>query len=81
MFEVTRFSHTTDIVGSRFEVLTLDQFIQWWIQLFSRRAAAKLRWKERTGGAIKSYFVTRWWSKWEVMNQVLTQFSDIEPFP
>ena len=22
----------------------------------------------------------RWWSKWEVMNQVLTQFGDIEPF-
>ena len=64
MFEVTCFSHTIDLVGSRFEVPTLDQFTQWWIQLFSRSAAAKLRWKERTGVAIKSYSVTRWWRKW-----------------
>ena len=27
MFEVTCFSHTIDLVGSRFEVPTLDQFI------------------------------------------------------
>ena len=52
MFEVTCFSHTIGLVGSRFEVPTPDQFIQWWIQLFSRSAAAKLRWKERTGVAI-----------------------------
>ena len=74
MFEVMCFSHTIDLVGYRFEVPTLDQFIQWWIQLFSRSAAAKIRWKERTGVAIKSYSVTRWWSKWEVMNQDLTHF-------
>ena len=28
MFEVTCFSHTIDLVGSRFEVPTLDRFIQ-----------------------------------------------------
>ena len=77
MFEVECFSHTIDLIGSRFEVPTLDQFIQWWIQLFSNSAAAKLRWKERTRVAIKSYSVTRCW---EVMNSVLTQFGDIEPF-
>ena len=80
MFEVACFLHTIHLVGSRSEVPTPDQFIQWWIQLFSRSAAAKLRWKERTEVAIKSYSVTSWWSKWEVMNQVLTLFGDIEPF-
>lgn len=80
LLEVTCFSHTIDLVGSHFEVPTLDQFIQWWIQLFSRSAAAKLRWKERTGVAMRSYSATRWWSKWEVINQVLTHFGDIEPF-
>ena len=36
--------------------------------------------KERTGQPIGSYSVTRWWSKWEIMNQMLVGFGDIEPF-
>ena len=27
-----------------------------------------------------SYSQTQWWSQWEIMNQVLVQFGDIEPF-
>ena len=57
MSEVTCFSHTIDLVGSRFAVPTLDQFIQLCIQLFSRSAAAKLRWKERTAVAITGHIL------------------------
>ena len=41
---------------------------------------AKFFWKERTGLTIDSYCPTRWWSKWEVMNQLVKSFGDIEPF-
>ena len=27
-----------------------------------------------------SYSKTRWWSRWELMNQVMVQFAFIEPF-
>ena len=29
---------------------------------------------------MKTYSATRWWSKWEVMKQVLEYFGDVEPF-
>lgn len=78
--DVRCFSHTIDRVGLHFDLPTLDQFMQWWIQLFSRSAAAKLAWRERTGTAMKSYSATRWWSKWEVMQQVMMHFGDVQPF-
>ncbi len=80
LLDVTCFSHTIDRVGTHFDLPVLERFMQWWVQLFSRSAAAKLRWKERTGVAIKSYSPTRWWSRWEVMEQLLTHFGDVLPF-
>ena len=29
---------------------------------------------------MRTYSATRWWSKWEVMKQVLEYFGDVEPF-
>ncbi len=80
VLDVTCFSHTIDLVGTHFELPTLDRFAHWWIQLFSRSCAAKLRWKERTGAAMKTFSATRWWSRWEVMDQILTHFGDVGPF-
>ena len=37
-------------------------------------------WKMRTGIAIKSHSNTRWWSYWEVLDQLLSQITDVEPF-
>ena len=51
-----------------------------WIGLCARSPAAKLKWKMRTGIAIKSHSNTRWWSYWEVLDQLLSQFADVEPF-
>ena len=36
--------------------------------------------EEQTGRSITSYFVTRWWSRWEVLEQLLVVFSDIKVF-
>ena len=64
-------------MGKHFEFRVLDTFAQYWVSLFSHSAAARLAWKARTGTAMRTYNPTRWWSKWEVMNLVLT---DVEPF-
>lgn len=77
LLDVTCFSHTIDNVGKHFEFCVLDTFAQYWVSLFSRSAAARLAWKARTGTAMRTYNPTQWWSKWEVMNLVLT---DVEPF-
>lgn len=43
--------------------------------------AAQLLWKDlSTGQTPRSYSETRWWSKWEVYQQLLVQFRDIKRF-
>ena len=80
ILDVTCFAHTIDLVRTKFNLPMLDRFMQWWVRLFSKSAAAKLVWKARTGVAIRSISPTRWWSRWEVMEQAVTHFGDIGPF-
>ena len=80
LLDITCFSHTIDNVGKHFEFRVLDRFSQLWVSMFSHSAAVWLAWKTRTGTAMKTYSATRWWSKWEVMKQVLEYFGDVEPF-
>jgi len=39
-----------------------------------------LFWKQKTGISIQGYSATRWWSKWEVINQTFELFGDVECF-
>ena len=48
--------------------------------MFSLSPAARLLWKTRTGTAMRLHSKNRWWSKWEVLNQVMEFFGDVEPF-
>ena len=80
LLDIMCFSHTIDNVGKHFEFRVLDRFSQLWVSMFSHSAAVWLAWKTRTGTAMKTYSATRWWSKWEVMKQVLEYFGDVEPF-
>ena len=73
-------SHTIDHVGEKFETPVLDEFISAWISLFAHSYKNKAIWCEQTGRAMKSYSATRWWSRWEVVEQVLEQFGDLDPF-
>ena len=52
-------SHSLDNVGRHFDTSLLDEFGQLCIGLFARSSAAKLKWKMRTGIAIKSHSNTR----------------------
>ena len=73
-------SHTLDLIGDKFKVPHLSLFFTLWISFFSHSSKLKALWKARTGHSIASYSQTRWWSRWEVMNQAFMMFGDIEPF-
>ena len=78
--DVTCFSHTLDRVGEHLNIPVLQEFTSSWISMFSHSPKARLTWKSQTGRAMVSYSATRWWSKWEVMQQLLVQFGDVQPF-
>lgn len=78
--DVRCISHTLDLIGDKFKVPTLSLFFTIWISYFSHSAKLKALWKARTGQSIATYSQTRWWSRWEVMNQAFMMFGDIEPF-
>ena len=80
LLDIECLSHMLNLVGERFKTPTLNLFFTLWISLFAHSHKVKALWKEATGRAMSSYCKTRWWSRWEVMNQVLLQFGDIEPF-
>ena len=80
LFDVICASHSLDNVGRHFDTPLLDDFSQWWIGLFSRSPAARVAWKSKTGVAIKLCSNTRWWSRWEVLDQLLSGFADVEAF-
>ena len=80
MLGVVCFSHTLDNVGKRFATPTLDTFGQYWVRLMSVSTAAKLQWTDLTDQAPLTFSETRWWSRWEVYQQLLVQFADISLF-
>lgn len=83
LLEVTCFSHTINLLGSHIDLLILDQFMHWYMvgQPFCvKRSCETSLQKERMGIAVKTYSATRWWSKFEVMEQALRFFGDIALF-
>ena len=81
LFNVVCFSRTLDNVGSHFEFQVLDSrsLIRFWLSFFSHSYNARLTWRKKTGQSIRTFSDTRWWSKWEVLKQVLDLFGDVEP--
>ncbi len=80
VFDVGCFAHTIDLVGEKFRTPHLNEFLCAWINLFSHSPKARLTWRAQTGRAMKSHSKTRWWSRWEIVNQLLELFGDIQPF-
>ena len=76
--DVCCISHTLDPVGDKFRVPTVSLFFTLWGSLFvhSPKVRVRAKWKERTGRAMATY--SRW-SRWEIMQQVLELFGDVEP--
>ena len=74
------FSHTLDHVGERFSTPIAHEFVTYWISLFAHSPKARLLWSQQTGRTVQGYSATRWWSKWEVLNQLFELFGDVKPF-
>lgn len=74
------FSHTQDHVGGKFDTPVLSEFISGWINLFAHSPKNKALWRELTGRSMQSFSPTRWWSRWEVMEQLMVQFGDLITF-
>jgi hypothetical protein len=80
LLDVGCFSHTLDRVGEYFNLPVLTEFTSAWITMFSHSPKVRLLWKEQTGRAMGSYSATRWWSRWEIMKQLMVQHPEIENF-
>ena len=80
LLEVGCMSHTLNLVGEHFKLPNLFDFLNSWLLLFSHSTKTKFLWKELTGKSMATYSHTRWWSKWEVMHQLLQYFGDVKPF-
>ena len=78
--DISCFSHTINNAGSCFKTPHLNEFLTYWLRLFSHSPKARILWKNRTGTAVQSLSETRWWSKWEVANQLMSLFGDVRPF-
>lgn len=74
------YSHTIDHVGDKFNTPILHEFGVLWVSLFSHSYKARLLWRTKTSQSVKSFSPTRWWSRWEVYNQLLNLFGDVYPF-
>ena len=53
---------------------------QIYLSLSVARLVDKLILKNHTDRSMASYSATCWWSRWEVMEQLLVQFGDVEKF-
>ena len=78
--DVGCFSHTLDHVGDRMNTPVLNDFSEGWIGMFSRSPKLRLLWRTQTGRRVPSYSTTRWWSRFEVIDQILTAFGDVQTF-
>ena len=74
------FSYTIDCVGEHFSTPNLSEFIVSWISLFSHSPRIRILWRDQTGKSMATFSATRWWSRWEVIEQVAVQFGDVLPF-
>ena len=58
----------------------LNDFSKGWIGMFSRNPKLRLLWRTQTGWCVPLYSTTRWWSRFEVIDQILTAFGDVQTF-
>ena len=74
------FPHTLHNTGKHLNLPVLDEFMTPWLQLVAQPGAARLRWKAILGVPVVSFSKVRWWSRWEIMNQIGMNFGSVPDF-
>ena len=80
LIDVTCFSHTLDRIGEYFQIPNASEFTNSWVSLFAHSFKARIAFRELTGISPKLLSKTRWWSRWEVIRQIVGLFPDIHGF-
>ena len=74
------FPHTLHNTGKHLQLPVLDEFMTPWLQLVPQPGAAKLRWQAILGKGVSSYSKVRWWSRWEIMQEIALNFGALLGF-
>jgi len=74
------FPHTLHNTGKHLQLPVLDEFMTPWLQLVPQPGAAKLRWQAILGKGVSSYSKVRWWSRWEIMQEIALNFGALPGF-
>jgi hypothetical protein len=74
------FPHTLHNTGKHLELPVLNEFMTSWLNLVPQPGAAKLRWEAILGKGCSKYSKVRWWSRWEIMQEIATNFGALPNF-
>ena len=74
------FAHTLHNTGKHLYLPVLEEFITPWLQLIPKPGAARLRWQAILGKCVSSYSTVRWWSRWEIMEELALNFGALPQF-
>ena len=74
------FPHTLHNTGKHLVLPVLNEFMTSWLNLVPKPGAAKLRWEAILGKGCSKYSKVRWWSRWEIMQEIATNFGALPNF-
>lgn len=74
------FPHTLHNTGKHLSVPVLEAFLTPWLQLVPKPGAAKLRWEAILGHGCATFSKVRWWSRWDVMQEIALNFGALPDF-
>ena len=74
------FPHTLHNTGKHLELPVLNEFMTSWLSLVPQPGAAKLHWEAILGKGCSKYSKVRWWSRWEIMQEIATNFGALPNF-
>lgn len=78
--DIKCFCHLLHRCGEKLQTPVLHRFLKAWNSLLSRSPLARAQLKSRISVSPKTCSATRWWSEWEVVNQVCLYWGDVEQF-
>lgn len=79
LFDVGCFPHMLDRVGGNMKTPILNEFFKAWMGMFTHSPKTRKRWRSLTGLPPPSYSVTTRWSRYEVLDKLMTTFGDVSP--